>query len=143
MTVAHPYWCQGWFAAGRGNRSAVEILFPLTSKVESIPKWTVDGILEYMQSETCRQQEAVGNFKELYVSKDSASLKKELPEVTPEANKKTAEAKSRGTNAFKRKDYQMAIDAYTQVTSPKEADGRLYRIEIVSSSFLKVACCSN
>ena len=42
-------------AAARGNRGAVEILFPLTSKDEKIPKWTVDGILEYMQSETSKQ----------------------------------------------------------------------------------------
>ncbi|PQQ00797.1 putative ankyrin repeat protein isoform X2 [Prunus yedoensis var. nudiflora] len=43
-------------AATRGNRSAVEILFPLISKLETIPKWTVDGILEYMQCETSSQQ---------------------------------------------------------------------------------------
>ncbi|KAB2621420.1 ankyrin-1 [Pyrus ussuriensis x Pyrus communis] len=113
-------------AAGRGNRSAVEILFPLTSKVESVPKWTVDGILEYMQSETSRQQEAVGNFKELNVSKDSASPKKDLPEVSPEAKKKAAEAKSRGTDAFKRKDYQMAIDAYTQAIDLDPTDATLF-----------------
>lgn len=43
-------------AAARGNRGAVEILLPLTSKDESIPKWTVDGIIEYMQSEASKQQ---------------------------------------------------------------------------------------
>ena len=43
-------------SAGRSNRGAVEILFPLTSKIESIPKWTVDGIIEYMHLETSRQQ---------------------------------------------------------------------------------------
>lgn len=43
-------------AAASGNRSAVEILFPLTLRVETISNWTVDGILEYMQSETSRQQ---------------------------------------------------------------------------------------
>jgi hypothetical protein len=43
-------------AAARGNRRAVEILFPLTSKVETIPNWTVDGILEYMQSESSKEQ---------------------------------------------------------------------------------------
>ncbi|BBH06711.1 ankyrin repeat family protein [Prunus dulcis] len=102
-------------AAARGNRSAVEILFPLTSKLETIPKWTVDGILEYMQSETSRQQEQARNSKELNVPKDSTSPKQELPEVvTPEAKKKAAEAKSRGDDAFKTKDYNMAIDAYTQ-----------------------------
>lgn len=37
--------------------------------------------------------------------------------MTPEAKKKAAEAKSRGDDAFKRKDYHMAIDSYTQVTN--------------------------
>ena len=37
--------------------------------------------------------------------------------MTPEAKKKAAEAKSRGEDAFKRKDYHMAVDAYTQVKS--------------------------
>jgi hypothetical protein len=35
--------------------------------------------------------------------------------VAPEAKKKAAEAKSRGDDAYKRKDYHMAVDAYTQV----------------------------
>lgn len=43
-------------AAARGNRKAVEILFPLTSKIQSVPEWTVDGILEHMQSETGKEQ---------------------------------------------------------------------------------------
>ena len=38
-----------------------------------------------------------------------------LPQVSPEAKAKAAEAKARGQDAFQRKDYQMAIDAYTQV----------------------------
>lgn len=42
-------------AAARGNRGAVEILFPLTSKVQTIANWTVDGILDYMQSEISKQ----------------------------------------------------------------------------------------
>lgn len=37
--------------------------------------------------------------------------------MTPEAKQKAAEAKSRGHDAFKRKDYALAIDAYTQVNS--------------------------
>lgn len=43
-------------AAARGFVGAVEILFPLTSKVDTIPTWTVSGILEHMQSETNKQQ---------------------------------------------------------------------------------------
>lgn len=36
--------------------------------------------------------------------------------MAPEIKKKAAEAKSRGDEAFKRKDFQTAIDAYTQVS---------------------------
>ncbi|KAL6146788.1 hypothetical protein ACLB2K_057465 [Fragaria x ananassa] len=108
-------------AAASGNRSVVEVLFPLTSQVETISKWTVDGILEYMQSETSKQQEQSRNTKELTVPKDSTSLKKELPEVTPEAKKRAAEAKSRG-DAFSRKDYQAAVDAYTQAIDMDPTD---------------------
>lgn len=35
--------------------------------------------------------------------------------VTMEAKKKAAEAKARGDDAYRRKDYLMAVDAYTQV----------------------------
>ncbi|KVH99414.1 hypothetical protein Ccrd_022357 [Cynara cardunculus var. scolymus] len=43
-------------AAARGNRGAVEILFPLSSPVESVSDWSVDGIIEYMQSEVAKEQ---------------------------------------------------------------------------------------
>lgn len=36
-------------------------------------------------------------------------------QVTPEAKKKASEAKSRGDDAFKQKEFLPAIDAYTQV----------------------------
>ncbi|XVF01960.1 hypothetical protein REPUB_Repub04eG0134700 [Reevesia pubescens] len=50
-------------AAARGQRQAVEILFPLTSRIDSIPEWTVDGVLEYMQSEAIKQLEQVKQKK--------------------------------------------------------------------------------
>jgi len=37
--------------------------------------------------------------------------------VAPEAKKRAAEAKSRGDEAFRMKDFQMAMDSYTQVRS--------------------------
>lgn len=40
---------------------------------------------------------------------------KSILQVTPEAKKKSLEAKARGDDAFRRKDYLTAIDAYTQV----------------------------
>ncbi|KAJ1385124.1 Tetratricopeptide-like helical domain superfamily [Sesbania bispinosa] len=100
-------------AAARGNRVAVEILFPLTSKIDTVPTWTIDGILEYMQSETKKQQDELVYAKETNQPKD-AIREQNIPEVEPEAKRRAAEAKSRGDEAFKRKNYLMAIDSYTQ-----------------------------
>ncbi|THG23009.1 hypothetical protein TEA_002666 [Camellia sinensis var. sinensis] len=99
-------------AAARGNRTAVEILFPLTSQIQTVPEWTVDGILEHTQSETGKEQE---EKKEIKLQRDAITPKQDMVEVTPEAKKKAAEAKLRGNDAFKQKDYLMAVDAYTQV----------------------------
>lgn len=112
-------------AAARGNRRAVEILFPLTSKVDAIPSWTVDGILEYMQSENIKEQEETRKAEEVNVPKDTAVPKQDLPEVAPEAKKKAAEAKSRGDDAFKTKDYHIAVDAYTQAIDLDPTDATL------------------
>lgn len=98
-------------AAARGNRKAVEILFPLTLEIQNVSEWTVDGVLEHMQSETGREQEEP---KEDKLQRDATTSKQDMPEPTPEAKKKAAEAKIRGEEAFKRKDYLMAVDAYTQ-----------------------------
>jgi ankyrin repeat protein len=111
-------------AAARGNRGAVETLFPLTSKVQSIPNWTVDGILDYMQSEISKQVET-RNGKEVNLLEETALSKQDLPEVAPEAKKKAAEAKSRGDDAFKRKDFHTAIDAYTQAIDLDPTDATL------------------
>lgn len=111
-------------AAARGHRGVVEILFPLTSKIDSFPEWTVDGILEYMQSEAKQQEES--HQKEVNAARDSTLPKKDLPEVSPETKKKAAEAKSRGDEAFKRKDYHMAIVAYTQAIGLDPTDATLF-----------------
>ncbi|KAL0005528.1 hypothetical protein SO802_013089 [Lithocarpus litseifolius] len=111
-------------AAARGNRGAVEILFPLTSKVLTIANWTVDGILDYMQSEISKQDEA-RNKKEVKFLEETSLSNQDLPQVTPEAKKKAAEAKSRGDDAFKRKDYHMAIDSYTQAIDLDPTDATL------------------
>ncbi|OMO96291.1 Tetratricopeptide TPR-1 [Corchorus olitorius] len=113
-------------AAGRGQRAAVEMLFPLTSKIDAIPEWSVDGILEYMKSETNKQLEEVKNLKDAKAARDAELPTKDLPEVSPEAKKKAAEAKSRGQEAFQNKDFQMAIDAYTQAIDFDPTDATLY-----------------
>ncbi|RID71111.1 hypothetical protein BRARA_C03069 [Brassica rapa] len=95
-------------AALRENRTIVETLFRLTTKLESVSHWTVDGVIAHMKSK--KEQEGNSNSAKA----GETVIKKDLPEVSPEAKAKAAEAKARGQDAFQRKDYQMAIDAYTQ-----------------------------
>lgn len=97
-------------AALRENRTIVETLIRLTTKPESVSDWTVDGVIAHMKS----------NKEQEDNSKSGVTLiKKDLPQVSPEAKAKAAEAKARGQDAFYRKDYQIAIDAYTQVFNTK------------------------
>nr|KJB82519.1 hypothetical protein B456_013G200300 [Gossypium raimondii] len=113
-------------AAARGHRGAVEILFPLTSRIDTIPEWTVEGILKYMQFETDKQLEQMKKLTEAKSTRDTALPANDLPEVTPETKKKAAEAKSRGDEAFKRKDFHMAVDAYTQAIDLDPTDAALH-----------------
>ncbi|KAI8555995.1 hypothetical protein RHMOL_Rhmol05G0218400 [Rhododendron molle] len=53
-------------------------------------------------------------MKEDELQRDVTTLKQDMPEPSPEAKKKAAEAKFRGDDAYKRKDYLVALDAYTQ-----------------------------
>ncbi|OVA06695.1 Tetratricopeptide TPR-1 [Macleaya cordata] len=112
-------------AAARGNRGVVEILFPLTSAVQTVPDWSIDGIIEHMQSEAHKEQEGTGDLKEANLLKNTSSQRHDIPEVTPEAKKKALEAKSRGEEAFKRKDFLMAVDAYTQAIDFDPSNGIL------------------
>ncbi|KAG6586315.1 Ankyrin-1, partial [Cucurbita argyrosperma subsp. sororia] len=112
-------------AAARGSRAAVEILLPLTSAIKTIPNWTADGILDYMQNETMKDQ-VTRNLEDVSIHKDSTSRVQDLPEVSPEAKKKAAEAKSRGDDAFNTKDFHTAVDAYTQAIDLDPTDGTLF-----------------
>ncbi|KAK9735275.1 hypothetical protein RND81_04G195400 [Saponaria officinalis] len=113
-------------AAARGNRSAVEILFPSSTPVQSIHNWSVDGIIEYMQSETQRQEDLGRSLKEANLTDNKDAQKQALPEVSPEAKKKASEEKSQADNAFKRKDFASAIDAYTRAIDQDPTDAALY-----------------
>ncbi|XP_059649308.1 uncharacterized protein LOC132295173 isoform X2 [Cornus florida] len=112
-------------AAARGNRRAVEILFPLTSQLQTVPDWCVDGILEHMQAETGKIQEETRNLKEDNILKDAITSGQDKPQVTPEAKQKAADAKARAEYAFKQKDYLMATDAYTQAIDLDPTDAIL------------------
>ncbi|XP_047339029.1 putative ankyrin repeat protein RF_0381 [Impatiens glandulifera] len=107
-------------AAARGNRSVVEILFPVTSQIRNIPNWTIDGIINHLQSDTEKKLEGTVNPHSENGSSDTVKL-----EVTPEAKKKAAEAKARGGDAYNNKDYSTAIDAYTQAISFDPTDAVL------------------
>ncbi|PHU09878.1 hypothetical protein BC332_21738 [Capsicum chinense] len=101
-------------AATSGSRAAVEALLAVTPRIQSVPEWSVDGVIEFMQSEYRREQEREEAGRKANKSREASIPKKDLPEVTPEAKKKAAEAKARGDEAFKRNDIATAIDAYTQ-----------------------------
>ena len=66
------------------------------------------------------------NLKEAKAARDTTLPTNNLPEVAPEAKKKVAEAKSRGDEAFKRKDFHMAVDAYTQAVDFDPTDAILH-----------------
>ncbi|XP_072971321.1 uncharacterized protein [Typha angustifolia] len=107
-------------AALRSNRDAVEVLLPLTSSVPNISNWSIDGIIEYMLAEASKEQ---GNVKEVELPIDASLQMPRIVEVSLKEKEKSLEAKSSGDAAFKLKDYQRAIDAYTQAIEldPNEA----------------------
>lgn len=43
-------------AATSGSRAAVEALLAVTPRIQSVPEWSVDGVIEFMQSEYRREQ---------------------------------------------------------------------------------------
>ncbi|XP_078159764.1 ankyrin repeat family protein [Carex rostrata] len=105
-------------AALRENREVVEALYPVTSPVSKVPDWSIDGLMKLTLSEVNK-----GNIQEAEVAKDQSSQKAKVVEVGSEEKKRSMEAKQRGDEAFKRKDFQTAIDAYTQAIDldPNEA----------------------
>ncbi|CAN4108578.1 unnamed protein product [Withania somnifera] len=113
-------------AATVGSRAAVEALLAVTPRIESVPEWSVDGVIEFMQSEYRREQERAEAGRKVTKSREPIIPKKDLPEVTPEAKKNAAEAKARGDEAFKRNDFSMAVDAYTQAIDFDPTDGTLF-----------------
>ncbi|GKU86401.1 hypothetical protein SLEP1_g933 [Rubroshorea leprosula] len=77
-------------AALKGSRQGVRILFPLTSEIPTIPDWSEDGIFKHVwraEAEAEKEQKLEENFL-LW--------------------------KSRGTEAFHRKDYFRAIKWYQE-----------------------------
>ncbi|XP_051122739.1 uncharacterized protein LOC127245757 [Andrographis paniculata] len=113
-------------AAARGNRSAVEILFPVTSRLANVTEWSVDGIIQSLQHETQKKEGGNEVSKESDKLKDATPPKKVVPEVSAEAKKKAAEAKARGDEAFRRKEFMSAVDNYTQAIDFNASDATLF-----------------
>ncbi|KAK7274682.1 hypothetical protein RIF29_15779 [Crotalaria pallida] len=76
-----------------------------------------------MQSETNKDETI--NAGETSRPKDTLSKEKNVPEVAPEVKKRAAEAKSRGDDVFKSKDFHTAIDSYTQAIDLDPTDATL------------------
>lgn len=113
-------------AAASGSREAVEALLTVTERIQSVPEWSVDGVIEFVQSEYKREQERAEAGRKANKSREPIIPKKDLPEVSPEAKKRAADAKARGDEAFKRNDFATAIDAYTQAIDFDPTDGTLF-----------------
>ncbi|KAM0910757.1 hypothetical protein ACQ4PT_013947 [Festuca glaucescens] len=77
-------------AALHGRRAMVEMLFPLTSPVSTVPDWSIDGILSHV------------NIFNL-----NPRFKHPL-----ELEAKIAKVKSEATEAFRRKEYMRAAELY-------------------------------
>ncbi|XP_010278138.1 PREDICTED: ankyrin-1-like isoform X2 [Nelumbo nucifera] len=77
-------------SALNGNYEDVMILFPKTSPIQAISHWSPAGIIRHMHSEEARQ-------------KRNLQLKEKFMEL-----------KAKGEDAFKRKEYLMAIRWYTE-----------------------------
>uniref|UniRef100_A0ACD5YJR2 Uncharacterized protein n=1 Tax=Avena sativa TaxID=4498 RepID=A0ACD5YJR2_AVESA len=75
-------------AAFQGSRETVEILFPVTSPIPTLPDWSVDGIISHVKAFGLKQDKHL-------------------------CQKKRAELKLQAAEAFKRKEYMIAGELYT------------------------------
>ncbi|KAF0924190.1 hypothetical protein E2562_008487 [Oryza meyeriana var. granulata] len=108
-------------AALRNNREVVELLLPLTSPIPGVSNWSIDGIIEYTKS-----VEEKAQVKEVTAQKTDRLQRPQLVEVSSEAKERSLEAKSRGDDAFRNKDYLVAVDAYTQAIELNPNDATLH-----------------
>ncbi|KAF3682892.1 putative PRA1 (Prenylated rab acceptor) family protein [Capsicum annuum] len=109
-------------AAIRCNRAAVKVLLPVTQRILSVPEWSVDGVIEFMQYEYRRRQlDGLFEYMDSYyystrVLDLSFSVKHRSWEESKEAKrnyyskerfsrarKKTADEKATGEEEFKKK----------------------------------------
>ncbi|KAL6847065.1 hypothetical protein ACP4OV_022918 [Aristida adscensionis] len=90
------------FAAARGRRELVEILFPWTKPIPSIPDWSVDGIIRTMK------------------------WWRFLPQDTVLVEQQIADAKSQGKEAFAKGEYYTALHFYGLARDKNPLDATLF-----------------
>ncbi|XP_026423464.1 ankyrin repeat and SOCS box protein 2-like [Papaver somniferum] len=96
-----------------GNHRGVEILFPVTSPVPSYVDWSVNGIMKHANSKEF-ENKMIRQIKESFLV-----------------------AKSRGTSAFQRKDYWLALYWYTEALDMKARDAAVLSNRSLCYVYLK------
>ncbi|EAY84029.1 hypothetical protein OsI_39261 [Oryza sativa Indica Group] len=94
-------------AAEYGTREDVEILFPFSSAIPTVANWSVDGIINHVQSEIKQL--------EILFTQDDNFIKK-----------RRSDMKQQGDAAFKKQDYLNASVFYTQALKVDPFDGTLF-----------------
>lgn len=99
-------------AAAKEFRAVVERLLPLSTPDPSVADWTVDGLLAHADRLAAQEEASYQGLKE---AREKVKEEKPIPaEIAPEKKQAALESKARGDEAFKKKDYMLAVDAYTQ-----------------------------
>ncbi|KAG5567481.1 hypothetical protein RHGRI_002885 [Rhododendron griersonianum] len=109
------------------NLAGVMILFPVTSRIPTIPNWSLDGIMKHLHSEEGRRQ-----ILSILIPETKWNGLKMFETVWGLKKKETfLLAKSRGEEAFRRKDYMDAIYWYSLAI-----DSSLYDATVFSNRSL-------
>lgn len=97
-------------AAMKGSHEIVNALLSVTAPDPRISDWSCTGVLSYAQRLMAEEQKNLNQDREDV--KERAESK--FSEVSPERKEKSLQAKARGDEAFKNKNFLPAVDAYTQ-----------------------------
>lgn len=103
-------------AAGmKGYHEIVNILLPVTMPDPRVADWSVTGVLAFAEHLSAQEKKESEQERQRALDKKvKCESKTTQIEVSPERREKSLEAKSRGDEAFKKKNYVLAVDAYTQ-----------------------------
>ncbi|CAL4943682.1 unnamed protein product [Urochloa decumbens] len=121
-------------AAKSGSRRIVESLFRFTSPIQTVPNWSVEGIIAYARSRYCedkaQESNEASNIKqnlhgESAVRKDAGASRACTEDKLGEEDRK-AQLKLHGGQAVARKDYAGASKFYAEAIMLDPADATLY-----------------